>query len=51
MTTKRKAISDAARAFGRLGGKARAKKLSAAEKRAIAQRAARVRWSAAKRAE
>lgn len=51
MRTTRKAISDAARAFGSLGGKARAKKLSTEAKRAIAKKAARARWGVAKRAE
>jgi len=45
---KDKAISRAARAFGSLGGRARAKKLSAEERRAIAKRAAEARWRKAK---
>lgn len=34
--------------FARLGGKARAKKLSAEERRASARKAARARWAKAK---
>lgn len=37
--------NDAAVALGKLGGTARAKKLSAAKRKAIAKRAAQARWA------
>jgi hypothetical protein len=46
---KDKSVSRAARAFGSLGGRARAKRLSAEERQAIAKKAAGARWAKAKK--
>jgi hypothetical protein len=45
----RKAIQELGRQGGLIGGKARARKLSAEVRREIARKAARVRWAKAKK--
>lgn len=46
---KRDALAQYASEFARLGGKARAKKLTAEQRREIARKAARARWTKAKK--
>jgi len=49
MTAKKKAISELARTLGRLGGLARAKNLSAEQRREAARKAVQARWRRAKK--
>ena len=44
MATKKKEKNEAAAAMGRLGGPARAKALTKAQRKAIAKKAAEARW-------
>jgi hypothetical protein len=45
----REVLKEAARVFGREGGRARAKKLSPEKRSAIARKAVQVRWQKAKK--